>query len=179
MHEVVQQFISVVAGEVMEPRFSFSKDAPEGYKAMRNIEQYLLQCGLEESLVTLLKVRVSQINGCAFCIDMHWKHSRALREGETRLYSLNAWRECPYYSERERAALSWAEALTHVTDGHVPDSVYEEVRPHFTNKELADLSLAIATINAWNRVVISARTVPGSYTVTNERQIEQAHAISR
>jgi len=179
MHEIVQQFISFVAGEVMEPRFSFSKDAPEGYKAMRNIEHYLHECGLEESLVTLLKVRVSQINRCAFCIDMHWKHSRALGEGETRLYSLDAWRECPCYSERERAALSWAEALTDITDGHVRDSVYEEVRPHFTNKELADLSLAIATINAWNRILISSRIAPGTYTVAKEHQIEEARVVNR
>jgi len=178
MHQVVQEFISFVAGEVMEPRFSFSKDAPEGYKAMHNIERYLLECGLAEDLITLLKVRVSQINGCAFCIDMHWKHSRALGEVEARLYSLDAWRECPYYSERERAALSWAEALTRVTDGHVPDSVYEEVHPHFTNKELADISLAVATTNAWNRVVTASRMVPGTYTVAKEHPIEHASAVN-
>src|SRR5690349_5866221 len=143
MHEVLQQFISFVAGEGIQARFSFSKDAPEGYKAMLAIEQYLDQCGLEKTVLGLIKLRVSQINGCAFCIDMHWKNSRALGEAETRLYSLHAWRECPYYSERERAALSWAEALTHVGDGHVPDDVYEAVRRHFTNKGLADLSLAV------------------------------------
>ena len=178
MHEVLQQLISFVAAEGMEPRFSFSKDAPEGYKAMLAVEQYLHECGLEENLLSLIKLRVSQINGCAFCIDMHWKDSRALGEAETRLCSLDAWRDCPYYSDRERSALGWAEALTCITDGHVPDSVYEETRPHFTNKELADLSLAVAWINAWNRVLISARTVPGTYTSINAPQIEQMHTAN-
>jgi len=163
----------------METRFSFTKDAPEGYKAMLGVEQYLHQCGLENNLLSLIKLRVSQMNGCAFCIDMHWKDSRALGEAESRLYSLDAWRECPYYSDRERAALSWAEALTHLTDGHVPDRLYEQVHLHFTNRELADLSLAVATINAWNRVLISARAVPGTYTARNAHDTEQAHAVSR
>jgi AhpD family alkylhydroperoxidase len=178
MNEVVQQFISLIAGEVMEPRFSFSKDAPEGYKAMLGIEHYVQQCGLEKSLLSLIKVRASQINGCAFCIDMHWKESRALREGEARLYSLDAWRECPYYSDRERAALSWTEALTLIASGHVADSVYEEVHPHFTDKELADLSLAIAAINAWNRVLIAARAIPGTYIPTKQHGIERTQAVN-
>lgn len=147
----------------MEPRFNYAKAAPEGYRIMLSLERYLHQCGLEQSLVHMVKLRASQINGCAFCLDMHWKDLRALGEEEQRLYSLDAWRECPYYSERERAALAWTEALTLITNGHVPDSVYEEVRPHFTEQELSDLTLVVTTINAWNRLSISARTVPGTY----------------
>ena len=168
MHEVVQTFISFVAEEAMEPRFNFPKDSPEAYSAMLEIEEYLHGCGLEDCLLRLIKLRISQLNGCAFCIDMHWKDSRICGESEARLYSLDAWRQCPYYSDRERAALSWAEALTRITDGNVPDSIYEQVRQHFTNKELADLSLAIASINAWIRLVISARTAPGTYTATKQ-----------
>jgi AhpD family alkylhydroperoxidase len=163
MHEVVQTFISFVAEEAMEPRFNFPQDAPEGYRAMLEVEEYLHRCGLEECLLSLIKLRVSQMNGCTFCIDKHWQDSRTCGEGEARLYSLDAWRQCPYYSDRERAALSWTEAVTRVTDGYVPDSVYEAVRQHFTNKELADLTLAIASVNAWNRVLISAQAVPGAY----------------
>jgi len=147
----------------MEPRFDYAKSAPAGYKAMLGLEQYLHACGLEESLIHLVKLRASQINGCAFCIDMHWKDLRAVGETEQRLYSLDAWRECPYYTERERAALSWTEALTLIAGTHAPDSVYEEVKAHFNDKELSDLTLAVTTINAWNRLAISARTVPGTY----------------
>jgi AhpD family alkylhydroperoxidase len=147
----------------MEARFNYAKSAPGSYKAMLGLEQYLHQCGLEESLIHLIKLRASQLNGCAYCIDMHWKDLRAIGEDEQRLYSLDAWRESPLYSERERAGLAWTEAVTMVADGHVPDSVYEEVRPHFSEKELADLTFAIATINAWNRLSIASRAIPGSY----------------
>lgn len=147
----------------MKPRFNAYTIAPEGYKAMSGLEQYLHNCGLEESLIHLVKLRASQINGCAFCLDMHWKDLRALGEDEQRLYSLDAWRECPWYSDRERAALAWTEALTLVTNGHVPDHIYEQVQPHFSEKELTDLTLVITTINAWNRISIASRTPPGSY----------------
>jgi AhpD family alkylhydroperoxidase len=147
----------------MEARFNTYSAAPEGYKAMLGLEHYLRGCELEEPLLHLIKLRASQINGCAYCIDMHWKDLRALGENEQRLYSLDAWRECPWYTDRERAALAWTEALTLITHGHVPDDVYNEVRPHFTEKEIADLTLAIATINAWNRLAISSRTPPGTY----------------
>ncbi len=156
----------------MEPRFSYSKAAPGGYKAMIGLEQYLHECGLEESLLHLVKLRASQINGCAFCLDMHWKDLRTIGENEQRLYSLDAWRECPYYTDRERAALAWTEALTLITNGHVPDSVYEEVHPYFSEKELSDLTFAVATINAWNRLSIAARTVPGTYQPPKSRPIE-------
>jgi len=151
-------------------RFDGAKVAPGAYKAMFGLEQYLHGCGLEESLLHLVKLRASQVNGCAYCLDMHWKDLRAIGEGEQRLYSLDAWRECPYYTERERAALAWAEAVTLVADGHVPDSVYEEVRPHFSEKELADLTLAVAAINAWNRLAIASRAEPGTYQPTETRR---------
>ena len=147
----------------MLPRFDYRHEAPGLYKAMSGLEQYLRGCGLEELLLHLVKLRASQINGCAFCIDMHWKDLRALGETEQRLYSLDAWRECPFYTDRERAALAWTEAVTLITDGHVPDDVYDAVRPHFTVKELSDLTLVIVTINGWNRLSIAARTEPGTY----------------
>jgi AhpD family alkylhydroperoxidase len=147
----------------MKPRWDYGKESPGVLKAMRDLEKYLDGCGLERSLIHLIKLRASQINGCAFCIDMHWKDLRAEGETEQRLYSLDAWQESPYYTDRERAALAWTEALTVLTDGHVPDDVHDAVRPFFTTKELADLSLAVATINSWNRLLISARTEPGIY----------------
>ncbi len=146
-------------------RQRFVKIAPEPYKIMLSLEEYLHKCGLEESLLQLVKLRASQINGCAHCIDMHWKDLRAIGESEQRLYSLDAWRECPWFSDRERAALAWTEAVTLITDGFVPDSVYEEVQPHFREEELRNLTLAIATINSWNRLNVAARTLPGSYCV--------------
>lgn len=147
----------------MEQRFNYAKVASGGYKAMMGLEQYLHSSGLEEPLLHLIKLRASQINGCAFCLDMHWKDLRAIGENEQKLYSLDAWRECPWYTDRERAALAWTEAVTLVTNGHVPDAVYLEAKAHFTEKELADLTFAIATINAWNRLSIAARTTPGGY----------------
>src|SRR4030095_16459775 len=146
----------------MEPRFELTS-APEAYHAMLGIERYLQQSGLDESLQNLIKLRVSQVNGCAYCIDMHWKDLRAAGESEQRLYGLDAWEESPYYSDRERAALAWAESVTNIQDGHVPDSVYEDVKKFFNDKELADLTLAVTAINSWNRLSIAARTVPGTY----------------
>jgi AhpD family alkylhydroperoxidase len=139
------------------------KLSPGGYKAMLGLEQYVHSCGLEESLVTLMKLRASQINGCAYCIDMHWKDLRAIGENEQRLYGLDAWEESPYYTERERAALRWTEAVTLVRESHVPDEVYEEVRKQFSEKEVSDLTVIVATINAWNRLAIAGRSVPGLY----------------
>jgi AhpD family alkylhydroperoxidase len=147
----------------MQPRFSYERVAVGAYNAMLGLEEYLNRSELEKPLLHLVKLRVSQINGCAYCLDMHWKDLRAIGENEQRLYSLDAWRECPYYTDRERAALEWAEAVTRIAEGHVPDSVYEAVRPHFNEKELCDLTLAVAAINGWNRLAISSRTVPGTY----------------
>ena len=147
----------------MTTRFDPAQVAPGIYDAMMGLERYLRACGLEPGLVHLIKLRASQLNGCAYCLDMHWKDLRALGETEQRLYSLDAWRECPYYTPRERAALAWTEAVTRVSEGHVADAVYDEVRTHFDDKALADLTLAVATINAWNRLAIAARTTPGTY----------------
>ncbi len=147
----------------MQQRVDYQTQAAGVYKAMRGLESYLHSCGLEEGLIHLVKLRASQLNGCAYCIDMHWKDLRAHGETEQRLYGLDAWRESPYYTERERAALTWTEAVTLITDGHASDADYEAVRPHFDGKELADLTFAIATINAWNRLAIAGRTVPGTY----------------
>lgn len=118
---------------------------------------------LEKPLLELVRMRVSQINGCAFCLDMHSKDARAAGESEQRLYVLDAWREAPFYSERERAALAWAEALTLVANGHAPDAVYEETRRVFSERQLVELTLAIVAINSWNRFSIGFRVVPGSY----------------
>lgn len=122
----------------------------------------------------LLKLRTSQINGCAFCLDMHWKDLKSIGESEQRLYSLDAWRETPFYSDRERAALAWTEAITKVTEGHVPDEVFEEVRAQFSEKEIADLTLAVVTINAWNRISIAARVVPGTYQPPKKKELQPA-----
>jgi AhpD family alkylhydroperoxidase len=155
--------IFTTGGILMQTRFDISKTAPGIYKAMLGLEQYLHSCGLEEKLLHLMKLRASQINGCAYCIDMHWKDLRAIGENEQRLYGLDAWEESPYYTDRERAALLWTEAVTNVQEGHVSDAVFETVRQQFSDKEIADLTAAVATINAWNRLAISARAVAGEY----------------
>lgn len=147
----------------MEQRIDYLKSARGAYHAMLGIEHYLQQCGLEESLQNLVKLRVSQLNGCAYCIDMHWKDLRAAGESEQRLYGLDAWEESPYYTDRERAALAWAESVTNIQEGHVRDAVYDQVKGFFNEKELADLTLAVTAINSWNRLSIAARTVPGTY----------------
>ncbi len=147
----------------MKPRLDGAKVAPGAYHSMLGLEHYLHECGLEIPLLHLIKLRASQINGCAYCIVMHWKDLRAVGENEQRLYGLDAWRESPYYTDRERAALAWTEAVTLITHGHVEEAVYDEVRPHFSEKELADLTLAVATINAWNRLAISFRAEAGKY----------------
>ncbi|MBS1942311.1 MAG: carboxymuconolactone decarboxylase family protein [Bacteroidetes bacterium] len=147
----------------MKTRFNIATASPKVYKAMMGLEEHLHHCSIELPLVHLVKLRASQINECAYCLDMHWKDLRALGETEQRLYSLDAWRECPWYSDRERAALAWTEAVTLVSHDQVPDAVYESVRPHFNDTELADLTCAVATINVWNRFAISARSEPGTY----------------
>lgn len=144
-------------------RIEYAKAAPEVLNAMMILERRVHTSGLEESLLDLVKLRASQINGCAYCIDMHSKDARARGETEQRLYELDAWREAPFYSARERAALAWTEAVTLVTNGHVPDEVYEEVRQQFTDRELSYLTLAIVAINGWNRLGIAFRAEPGKY----------------
>ncbi len=145
----------------MKPRLPYAKAGT--YAGMEGLDAYVESCGLERQLVALVYLRVSQINGCAYCLDMHWKDLEALGETAERRYSLDAWRECPYYSARERAALAWAEAVTRITDGHVPDAIYEVVRGQFSDQELCDLTLAVAGMNAWNRLSIAGRLTPGEY----------------
>ncbi len=149
--------------ETQSARIDVTKVAPEAYRAVAALEMYVRQSGLEAPLLELIRMRTSQINGCAYCLDMHSKDARAAGETEQRLYALDAWRETPFYTERERAALAWAEAVTLVSQGHVPDEVYELVRKQFSEKEIVDLTLAVAAINTWNRISISLRAVPGTY----------------
>ena len=148
----------------MKPRIEYQKIAPAAFQAMRAFETYVRGCGLEPTLLELIKIRASQINGCAYCLDMHTKDARARGETEQRLYLISAWREAPCYSGRERAALAWTEALTGIAATHdVPDAVYEEARRHFDEKALVDLTLAIVAINGWNRLNVAFRTRVGDY----------------
>src|SRR5436305_10636092 len=157
----------------MQPRIDGLKVAPGAYHAMLGLETYLHQSGLEIPLLHLIKLRASQINGCAYCIDMHWKDLRAIGENEQRLYGLDAWRESPYYGERERAALAWTEAVTLVASTQVPDAVYEDARRHFKETEIINLTLAVATINAWNRLAISLRAEAGKYQPARPSEIRK------
>jgi len=147
----------------MAERIKYAKVAPGGYRAMAGLEKYARESGLERSLLELVKLRASQINGCAYCLDMHWKDARAKGESEQRLYSLDAWRETSFYTERERAALAWTEAVTLIANSHASDEVYEQARQYFNEEELVNLTMAIVAINGWNRLAISFRTEPGSY----------------
>lgn len=158
----------------MTQRLDYRTASPKGLEAMAGLEVYVRGSGLEKPLLELVKTRVSQINGCAYCLDMHWKDLAALGEKEQRMYGLDAWRESPYYSERERAALAWTEAVTNVREGHVPDDVYAEATKQFTEKELANLTLAVATINAWNRLAIASRTPAGTYQPQKSREMKHS-----
>lgn len=150
----------------------FRKASPQSAKAISDLHVFVRKCGLEHALLELVKLRASQINGCAHCIDMHTKELRAGGESEQRLYLLCAWRESPFYRDRERAALSWTEAVTLITNGDVPNEVYETARAQFSEEELANLTVAIAAINGANRLNIAFRTVPGSYRVAARRAAE-------
>jgi AhpD family alkylhydroperoxidase len=147
----------------MKQRIDYTKASPEAHKLMLGIEAYVRSSGLDHALLELVKMRVSQVNGCAHCLDMHSKEARAAGESEQRLYLLSAWREAPCYSERERAALAWAEAVTKISPESVPDELYAEARRHFDEKALVDLTFAIIAINGWNRLAIPFRAEVGSY----------------
>lgn len=147
----------------MDRRQNFNKTAPGASRAMFALQKYVEECGLEHSLLELIKTRASQINGCAYCIDMHTKDARARGETEQRLYALSAWHETPFFTDRERAALAWTEAVTLVSETHVPDDVFAEAQKHFTETELVNLTMAVIAINGWNRLAISFREVAGSY----------------
>lgn len=147
----------------MQPRIDYTKFAPGALHVMLGLEKYVRESGLETPLLELVRMRASQINHCAFCIDMHSKDARAAGETEQRLYALNAWREAPFYSDRERAALEWTESVTLVSETQVPDDVYARVSPHFSAQELANLTMAIVAINGWNRLAVAFRAEPGKY----------------
>lgn len=143
----------------MKPRFNSVKLAAQPLQAMLKLEESLKNCGIEHSLYLLVKTRASVINGCAYCIDMHTKDAREHGETEARLYLLGAWHESPLYTPRERAALAWTDALTNISETHAPDEDYAELQKHFSDGEIANLTIMIATINAWNRIAIAARNV--------------------
>jgi AhpD family alkylhydroperoxidase len=147
----------------MHPRLDAARISPGLRAVMTGMERYVHQSGLEPQLLELIKLRASLINGCAYCVDMHTKVARSLGESEQRLYAVSVWRETPYYSERERAALAWTEAVTLVSVDQVPDDVYDVARQAFDEKELVDLTAAIVAINGWNRLAIAFRTVPGTF----------------
>ena len=139
---------------------------------MFGLERFVNHSGLDAGLLDLVRMRVSQINGCAYCLDMHSKELRAAGESEQRLYSLDAWRETPFYDEREQAALAWSEAVTLVGEGHVPDEVFRQAIEQFSEEELVNLTMAVEAINGWNRLNIAFRTVPGSYQAGQVKQLE-------
>jgi AhpD family alkylhydroperoxidase len=165
----------------MKPRAELRKTTPRVRKiveALLGVESAIGAGGLASSLLNLVRMRVSQVNGCAYCLDMHSKELRAAGETEQRIYCLDAWRETPFYDDRERAALAWAEAVTDLRDGHVPDEVYEEVRRQFNEEEVEVLTAAVAAINVWNRLNISLRNVPGDYQ-PREHRAEGREATAR
>ncbi len=157
---------------IPEKRFSYRNASPEAYQTMLNFSQYAeSKSTLPKPLLELVKMRASQINGCSFCLDMHSKDAREEEESEQRLYLLNAWREAPFYTDSERAALAWTEAVTLVSEGNVSDEVYNEARKYFSERDLVDLTMAIIAINGWNRLNIAFRTPAGTYEPKNKRQV--------
>jgi len=162
----------------MKPRIDPMKAMTHGgARAMLDLEKAVETSGLEPSLVDLVKIRASQINGCAYCINMHTKEARARGESEQRIYELDAWREAPFFSPRERAALAWTEAVTKVAETHVPDDVYAETRGQFEERDLVSLTFAVVAINAWNRLAISFRQPPGDPVAARAAE-EAAHAVA-
>lgn len=147
----------------MQQRLPYATLAPEGLAALRQLEAAIRQSGLEVPLLELVRTRASMMNGCAYCIDMHTKDARAAGETEQRLYALSAWREAPFFTPRERAALEWTEAVTDVAGSQVSDAVFERTRQHFSDAEISNLTMAIVAINGWNRLAVAFRMVPGTY----------------
>jgi AhpD family alkylhydroperoxidase len=163
----------------MNQRISMKKFNPKVYAAVSAMQQYVDQCGLEPLLLELIKLRASQINGCAYCLDMHTKDARAIGETEQRLYTVAAWRETPFFTERERAALAFTETVTLVSVDHVPDNVYDQAHAQFSDAELVDLAMAVATINTWNRLAITFRAEPGHYQPTDRVKLRGAAATQK
>jgi AhpD family alkylhydroperoxidase len=154
----------------MQERVAYAKVAPGTIMAMRALDQYVTQSGLEPGLLDLIKIRASQLNGCAYCVDMHTKDARARGEGEQRLYALSVWHETPFFTDRERAALAWTEAITLLAGHRVTDELYHAACQHFSEKQLVDLTMAIIAINGWNRLSVAFRTVPGTYQLASHRE---------
>ena len=161
----------------MARRIDYPRVAQGAYRAMAGLQRYTQESGLEHSLLELVKLRASQINGCAYCLDMHSKDARAAGETEQRIYVLSAWREAPFYTARERAALEWAEAVTKISEG-VSEELFESVREHFTEQELVDLTMAVVTINGWNRLAISLGADVGSYQPGAHAAVAEKHAAA-
>ncbi len=157
----------------MESRLDYARVDPEGYRVLVTLDQFVRNCGLEHPLLELVKIRASQMNGCAYCIDMHTKDARAAGETEQRIYALSAWHETPFFTERERAALAWTDAVTLIGENHVPDDLYRSAQQQFSEKELVDLTLAVILINSWNRLAITFRTVPGTYQLRKADIVQQ------
>jgi AhpD family alkylhydroperoxidase len=155
----------------MTQRQDYKTVAPEAYAAMLGVETYVRNSGIEKPLLELVRTRASQINGCAYCLDMHTKDARAAGETEQRLYTLSAWRETPFFTDRERAALEWTEAVTQISGNHVSDALYERVRQYFGDKELVNLTMAVIAINGWNRLAIAFQSVPGIYQPSQKRRL--------
>ena len=147
----------------MKPRLNVANVSRAAYQAMSGLEKYIHESSIPPALVHMLKLRASQLNGCAYCLDMHWKDAKVAGESDQRLYGLDAWEEAPYYTDRERAALEFVEAITDIQDGHVPDELYERVRGHFSEKELVELAMIAVAINGWNRLAITFRSEAGTY----------------
>ncbi|MEO8519851.1 MAG: carboxymuconolactone decarboxylase family protein [Acidobacteriota bacterium] len=163
----------------MTPRVEYSERFPDLRNAMRGLEHFVHQSGLDPTLLELVKLRASLINGCAYCVDMHTKVARSQGETEQRLYEVSLWREAPFFTERERAALAWTEAVTLVSVDHVPDEVYELARQHFDEKDLVALTAAIVAINGWNRLAVAFRTVPGKFQLGHQTTSNQTESGMR
>ena len=162
----------------MKERLDYAAISPEGVESVRALERHVRRSPLDRRLVELVKIRASQLNGCAYCLDMHTKDARALGETEQRLYTLSAWRETPFFDERERAALAWTEAVTKVGDG-IEDALYASVREHFSEPEIVDLTFAVVAINGWNRLSVAFGRVPGTYQPRPSHAAGSAHAAAR
>jgi AhpD family alkylhydroperoxidase len=158
--------------EAFEPRIDYRKVAPQAVQALWAVERYARESKIERPLLELVKLRASMMNGCAYCVDMHSKDARAGGESEQRLYALSVWREAPFFTPRERAALAWTEAVTEVSAGHIPDEIYRLGREHFDEPELVDLTMVVITINAWNRLAIAFRAVAGTYQPAKQHSAE-------
>jgi AhpD family alkylhydroperoxidase len=158
----------------MPARLDYNALAPEGLRAMRALDQYVRKSGLEPGLIEFVKLRASLMNGCAYCVDLHAREARAQGETERRLFAVPVWRETPFFTPRERAALAWTEAVTHIGRDGVNDALYDEVRAHFSEKELVDLTVAVIAINAWNRLAVPFRSAPSNHTTANAPAVTTA-----